>query len=140
VRRGLGRGRFLIGAGAIVTLVAMALPWVTVGDTVPDLTPTVRNGFDPPGLLLFVASICLLALLLLPYASRTGDSSLDRPMSYAIAAGAAVLGYVVEVASLFGEGHLRLPDKAPGLWLAGLGLCVVCWGVGELLGDRSTAV
>jgi peptidoglycan/LPS O-acetylase OafA/YrhL len=140
MRRVIGRGRFLIGAGAILALVAMALPWVTVGDSIPDLTPTQRNGFDPPGLLLFVASICLLALLLLPYASRTGDSGLDRPMSYAVAAGAGVIGFVIEAAGLFGEGHLRLPDKAPGLWLAGLGLCVICWGVGELLGDRPSTV
>ena len=140
MRRGLGRGRVLVGIGSVIALVAMALPWVTVGDTVPDLTPLQRNGFDPPGILVFVSAISLLALLVLPYASRDGRSSLDRPISYVIAAAVGVVGFVIEAAGLFSDGHLRLPDKAPGLWLAAAGLIVLCWGVGELLAERPTTV
>ncbi len=140
MRRGLGRGRVLVGIGAVLALVAMALPWVTVGDSIPELTPLQRNGFDPPGILVFVSAISLLALLVLPYASRNGRSSLDRPISYVIAAAVGVAGYVLEVAQLFGNGELRLPDKAPGLWLAAFGLFIVCWGVGEMLAERPTTV
>lgn len=139
MRRSLGRARALVAIGAIASLVAMALPWVTVGESV--LTPTQRNGFDGAGILVFVAAICLLALLLLPYASKTGTSSLDRPVSYVLVAGAGVVGYVIEVVQMFSAGELRLaPDKGPGLWLAGVGLFIVCWGVGELLAERPTTI
>ncbi len=138
MRRGLGRGRVLVGLGSVIALVAMALPWLTVGDAY--LTPTQRNGFDGAGILVFVAGIGLLALLILPYASRTGTSSLDRPTSYIVLAAAGVVGLVIQVVQLFGIGKLGFPDRAPGLWLAAVGLFIICWGVGELLSERPTTV
>jgi quinol-cytochrome oxidoreductase complex cytochrome b subunit len=138
MRRGLGRGRVLVGVGSVIALVAMALPWWTVGTAY--LTPRQQNGFDGAGMLVFVAGIGLLALLILPYASRTGTSSLDRPMSYVVLAAAGVVGLVIELVQLFGIGQLGFPDRAPGLWLAAVGLFVICWGVGELLSERPTTV
>jgi hypothetical protein len=137
--RGLGRGRVLVGIGAIVTLVGVALPWVTVGDGLY-LTTITNNGFSGAGILDFVSGICLLALLTLPYASKTGTSNLDRPMSYLVLAGIGVAGLIIEVVTYFGQGVLGFPDRAPGLWLAGIGLFITCWGVGELLGERPTLV
>jgi quinol-cytochrome oxidoreductase complex cytochrome b subunit len=122
----------------VLSLVAMALPWLTVGKDY--LTPRQMNGFDGAGMLVFVAGIGLLALLILPYASRTGSSSLDRPMSYVVLAAAGVVGLAIEVVQLLGIGELGLPDRAPGLWLAAAGLFIVCWGVGELLSERPTTV
>lgn len=138
MRRGLGRGRVLVGLGAVLALIGMALPWLTVGSAY--LSPTQENGFDGAGILVFVAGIGLLALLILPFASRTGTSPLDRPISYIVLAGIGVVGLVVEVVQLFGIGKLELPDRAPGLWLAAAGLFIICWGVGELLSERPTTV
>ncbi|MEA2623771.1 MAG: hypothetical protein QOH61_2681 [Chloroflexota bacterium] len=140
MKRGLGRARALIGVGAIVALVGMALPWVTVGGGAAQLPVTSRNGFDGAGILVFVASICLLGLITLPYASKTGSSALDRPASYLAVAGLGVLGLIVEVLGFFGRGQLGFPDKAAGLWLTAAGLFIVCWGVGELLAQRPSHV
>jgi hypothetical protein len=138
MRRGLGRGRAFVGLGSVLALIGMALPWLTVGDAY--LTPRQVNGFDGAGMLVFVAGISLLALLILPYASRTGSSSLDRPMSYMVLAAIGVVGLVIEVVQLFGIGELGLPDRAPGLWLTAVGLFIICWGVGELLSERATTI
>ena len=138
MRRGLGRGRLLVGVGAVVALVAMALPWLTVGDNY--LTPVQQNGFAAAGILVFVSAIGLLALLILPYASRTGTSSLDRPLSYVVLAGIGVVGLAIQIVLQFNNHQLGLPDRAPGLWLAGIGMFIVCWGVGELLSERPTTI
>lgn len=138
MRRGLGRARFLMLVGSIIALVGVALPWVTVGEGLV-LTPIQRNGFDGAGILVFVACVLLLGLLTLPYASKTGSSSLDRPQSYLALAGLGVAGLLISLASFFSHGQLAFPDRAPGLWLAALGLFVICWGVGEILGERPTA-
>lgn len=138
MRRGLGHGRAFVGTGSLLALIGMALPWLTVGDAY--LTPRQMNGFDGAGMLVFVAGIGLLALLILPYASRTGSSSLDRPVSYLVLAAIGVTGMVIQLVQLFGIGELGLPDRAPGLWLTAVGLFIVCWGVGELLSERPTTV
>jgi hypothetical protein len=118
-----------------LALVGMALPWVTVGGAA-GLPVVTQNGFDGAGMLVFIAAILLLGLLTLPYASRTGSSSLDRPWSYVAVAGLGVVGLVVQVVGFYGRSQLGFPDRAPGLWLAAAGLFVVCWGVGEILGER----
>jgi hypothetical protein len=128
----------LVGIGAMLALIAMALPWLTVGGA--SLTPRSVNGFDGAGILVFVAGIGLLALLILPYASRTGTSSLDRPMSYMVLTAAGVLGLIIVAFQLFTIGELGLPDRAPGLWLAALGLFITSWGVGELVSERPTPI
>jgi quinol-cytochrome oxidoreductase complex cytochrome b subunit len=140
MRRGLGRGRFLVAVGSVIALVGMALPWVTVGGGISGLPVIAQNGFDGAGILVFVASILLLALLTLPYASKTGTSSLDRPWSYVGLAGLGVIGLIVQVAGFFGRGQLGFPDHAPGLWITAFGLFVVTWGVGEILGERPAAL
>lgn len=140
MRRSIGRGRFLVLLGAVIALVGMALPWVTYGEGVGGvLTPIQGNGFDGAGILVFIACVLLLGLLTLPYASKTGTHSLDRPLSYLAITGVGVAGLLIQMVSFFSSGHLGFPDRAPGLWLAGGGLFVICWGVGELLGERPTA-
>jgi hypothetical protein len=140
VRRGLGRARVLVGIGAVIALVAMALPWVTIGEAPVILTPIVRNGFDGAGILVFVGGVLLLALIVLPYAATSGTSALDRPATYVALTGIALAGLLIELYTFLNQGHLGLPDRAPGLWLAAVGLFVVCWGVGELLSERPTVV
>lgn len=137
MRRYLGRARFLVLGGAVVALVGVALPWVTVGEGPGGvLTPLAQNGFDGTGILVFVACVLLLCVLTLPYASKTGTSSLDRPAVYLGLTGIGVAALLIQLFSFFGHGQLGFPDHAPGLWLSAAGLFVVSWGVGEILGER----
>lgn len=133
----MGRGRSLVGIGAVTTLASMVLPWFTVGGQA--LPARSGNGFDGAGIVVFVASIGFLALLALPYASRDGRSSLDRARTFLLVAGIALTGFVVRVVQLSGGGILGLPDRAPGLWLGGAGLIIVAWGVAEILAEPAPA-
>jgi hypothetical protein len=137
VRRSIGRSRFLILVGAVLALIGVALPWVTVGEGAGGvLTPIASNGFDGAGILVFIACVLLLGVLTLPYASKTGSHTLDRPAIYLALTGVGVTGLLIQLAGFFGRGQLGFPDRAPGLWLAAAGLFVTCWGVGEILGER----
>jgi len=131
--RSMDRGRVLVLIGSVLALVGMALPWVTVGGHGDGLPQITANGFDGAGILVFVAAILMLALLTLPYASKTGTSALDRPVSYLALTVVGFAGLALEVATLVGQGHLGFPDSAPGLWISAAGLAIAGWGVGELL-------
>ena len=64
----------------------------------------------------------MLALLTLPYASKTGSSALDRPVSYLALTAVGAVGLVLEAATLVNQGHFGLPDSALGLWISAAGL------------------
>jgi hypothetical protein len=133
-RRGLGRGRILLGVGAIVALVSMPLDWYRVGGQA--LPVTTGNGLEGAGVLIFVAAIAVLTVLTLPYASRHERSSLDRPVTYLLLAGLAVAGVGIRLVQIWGSGLAALtPDRAPGLWVGVVGIAVMCWGVAELLAE-----
>jgi hypothetical protein len=135
--RAMDRGRVLVLIGSVVALIGMALPWVTVGGQGDGLPQISANGFDGAGILVFVAAILMLALLTLPYASKTGSSGLDRPASYLLLTVVGFAGLVLEVATIVNQGHFGFPDRALGLWISAAGLAIAGWGVGELLnGDR----
>jgi len=139
--RSMDRGRVLVLIGSVLALVGMALPWVTIGGQVDGLPTITANGFDGAGILVFVAAILMLALLTLPYASKTGSSALDRPVSYLALTIVGFAGLIIEAATLVGQGHFSFPDRGPGLWIAAAGLALAGWGVGELLnGDRRHAL
>jgi hypothetical protein len=133
-RRARGRGKLIIGLGAIVTLLGAAPPWWTVGGTV---TPTVSgNGFEEAGIVVFIAALALLALIVLPFATRGGDTVFDRPLSYMLLAVPAIGAFLLRVLQIQEQAALGFPDRAPGLWLTGGGLALVAWGVAELLVQR----
>jgi hypothetical protein len=134
----LGRGRALAAAGAILTLVACILPWYTTGGQALGLPATSVTAFDGPGILVFIAAIAIVALVLLPYAAGDQLLGVDRALSFAIVAGLGVLGLALKVVQQLGFGDTSgmFPDRAPGLWLAGLGLAIVVWGVSVLAGTR----
>lgn len=138
-RRGLGRGRLLVGLGAIVALISMPFDWFKVGGVVTSITPIGGNGFEGTGILVFVACVALLAVLVLPYASRYGRSAWDRPTTYLLLTSLAMAGLVIRVIQLGGEGIIGMPDRAPGLYVAAAGLLIVAWGVAEMLGERPAA-
>ncbi len=136
MRRGLGRGRLLVGLGAVVAIVGCFLPWTYVrGD--PGLPASTENAFAGAGVITFIAAVGLLALLLLPYASATGRSSLDRWPSYVLVGGLMVVGTVVQVLQLVPGGALKLtpPLDVLGLYLGIIGTALVAWGVAEIVSE-----
>lgn len=133
-RQGIGRGRVVISVGAIVAIVGCFGAWWTIGGTVtPRLT---GNAFDGVGALTFVASVLMIALVLLPYATRSGESVLDRKLVYVLLALLAVAAFALRLVEVLGLPGVGLgPQQVPGLWITGAGLAIVVWGVGELLGE-----
>jgi hypothetical protein len=138
VRRGLGRGRSLIAVGAVLAIIGMPLPWLTVGGIV--LSAQTANGFAGAGVVMFLAAVGMLALIVLPYTTRTRRVAIDRPAAYLalVLVGAGALG--VELINLIGtEGSRLAPMDAPGLWLAMAGMAIAIWGVLELLAAKEPA-
>jgi hypothetical protein len=139
VRRGLGRGRALIAIGSILAILGMPLPWLTVGGVV--LSEQSANGFEGAGVLTFLASVAMLALIVAPYTTRSRRFALDRAAVYAVLVGIGSLGVLVEIVELLSDldSYGALPTEAPGLWLAIAGMAVATWGVLELIAERPAA-
>jgi hypothetical protein len=136
-RRAFGRGRLIVALGAVITLVGCFLPWWTVGgEALPARSSTA---FEGAGIVVFVASIALLALIALPYAAGDQPSALDRARFFAVVVLVGVIGLVLRTVQLAGLGALGLPDRALGLWLAGVGLAVAAWGVAEIVAEPPRA-
>jgi len=137
VRRGLGRGRTLIGVGAVAAVIGMPLPWLKVGGVV--LSAQTANGFEDGGVLVFLAAVAMLALIVLPFTTRSGRASLDRPVAYLGLLAVGLSGLGLAVANLLGtEGTSALPTEVPGIWLAGAGMILATWGVAELFAERAS--
>ena len=133
-RRALGRGRLLIVIGALVTLIGLVPTWWVLGGTV-----TIRqsgNGFSGVGIVIFLASLALLAVVTLPYARRDGESSLDVPLVYVLLAFAAIAAFLWRAYEIYLTGGLGLPPSSLGVWLTAAGLLVTAWGVGEVLVEK----
>ncbi|MDP8904124.1 MAG: hypothetical protein M3N29_02195 [Chloroflexota bacterium] len=136
-RRGIGRGRPIIAAGGLLVMLGSVLPWWTIGGTVtPRLT---GNAFDGIGVVAFICAVLMIALVVLPYATQSGQASIDRPLSYLILATLAVSAFAVRALEIQTIAGVGLPQQTPGLWLTGVGLGVIVWGVGELLAERAAA-
>jgi ABC-type phosphate transport system permease subunit len=134
-RRASRRGRLIIGAGAIVALVGLVPRWWTIVRTgAPDLTGA---GFEDVGIFVFLAALAMLALIVLPLASRAGESALDRPAAYVALAAVAIGAFLWRVYQISQFGGLGLPTVSPGLWLTGAGLLIVAFGVGDVLTEHS---
>lgn len=136
MRRGLGRGRTLIAIGAMGGIISMPLSWQKAGGVV--LEVRTAWGFAGPGWVMFLASVLMLALILLPYTTRTRHLAIDRAAAYLVLLLIALGGLGAAILDLIGgaeEYSLRLTD-APGLWLAIGGMAIATWGVLELLAER----
>ncbi|MEO6350154.1 MAG: hypothetical protein ABIP53_05845 [Candidatus Limnocylindrales bacterium] len=133
-RPAFGRGRLLIVIGSLISLVGLVPAWWIVERT--DLRPLMGNGFQGIGIIIFLGALTLMALVVLPFASREGQSGLDRAAAY-IAVGAAVIGaFAWRVFEISQSSGIQPPTQAPGLWITGLGMLVVVWGIGDMLTDR----
>jgi hypothetical protein len=136
-RRALGRGRRLIALGSLLVLAGMLPAWWHLART--NATALSGNGLESAGIVIFLCALALLALLVLPYATRDGDSALARPASYVVLSLVAIAAFLFRVHEISGFAALELPLGAPGLWLTGLGLMVVVWGVADILTERPPA-
>jgi hypothetical protein len=139
-RRPLGRGRILAAIAALVILVGCALPWYTVGGEVEGIPARSVNAFDDlAGLVVFLAALAILALVALPYAAGDQPVGIDRWPSYLILLLAAVGGLAVSILQIV-TGDLLIdglrPDRAPGLWIAIVGLLVLARGTFEISQER----
>jgi len=138
-RRSLGRGRLIVVGGALVTIIASVPAWWTVGGTVTQAQSGNAFTFPGSGIVVFLAAIALIVVVVLPYARRAGEAGLDRPLSYGLLLLVALGALALEVLRINGFDGLGLPDRAPGLWLAGAGLLIVAAGLIDLAGERPSA-
>jgi hypothetical protein len=138
VRRGLGRGRTLIVLGSVLTIGSIPLPWLTAGGTVLEVAAWTGQGGGLPVLAMFIAAVAMLALVVVPFATRSGTFWLDRGTSYVVLLVLGLGGLAAKVLELLGtEGSTSLaPLDAPGLWLAIVGMALATWGVLEILAER----
>ena len=130
-RRPLGRGRMLAALAAIVILVGCFLPWWQVGggDSLPAMS---ENAFSGSGIVVVLAALGTIALVTLPYATDR-PVGIDRALSYLFLVALGWIGLVIRFAGLatVNVGAI-LPDRAPGIWLAALGLVVLSRAVYEI--------
>jgi hypothetical protein len=141
MRRGVGPGRVLVGIGAVLVIIAAFLPWSYAGGGDTELPRVTSDGFQGPGVASFMAAVGLLALLVLPYATSSGRSALDRWLSHVILGGIVVVGTLLHVLQLLPGGALRLtpPLDVLGLYLGILGTLLVVWGVAEIVNEEARA-
>jgi hypothetical protein len=137
-RRPLGGGRRLAAIAAAIIIVGCLLPWWQFGGGVGELSKLQGNAFEGSGILVFFAALATIALLALPYAAGDTPVSIDRSLTYAAATIVGWLGLVIRAIDLGTKGALGLPDRAPGLWLAALGLIVLSRAVYDLARERSS--
>lgn len=130
------RGRLIAAIGALFILVGCVPAWYTIGGSA--LPARSGNAFDGAGVIVFLAAVALLALFTLPYASLDRRPSVDRPASFALLAVVGVVGFALRLLQLGQLGVLGLPDRSPGLWLSGIGLLIVTWGVVEVFAESSS--
>jgi hypothetical protein len=137
-RRPLGRARRIALGAAAILLVACLLPWYRAGEGI-GLPPIELRAFDGAGIVVFLAALATIALVALPYASDR-PVGFDRPALYLIALLAGAAGLVVwpiDLLVTYPAG--LLPDRAPGYWLAWLGLAIHARAVYELFGEPPRA-
>ncbi len=129
--KGGRRGRLIVALGALATLAGLPLTWWTIERTnAPTLT---GGGLQGVAIFVFLAALATLAVIVLPLATRDGQSAVDRPAVYALLALIMVAAFAWRVFEISQFAALELPAQAPGLWLTGAGLVILLWGVGDLV-------
>ena len=127
----LGGGRRLALVGAIVLIVGCFLPWYSVGGN-GGLPRQAYMAFDGTGIVSFFAALATLALIALPYAGRPRPVAMDRGLSFAVLAIAAVVGVLLlDRRGRRGPEGL-LPDRAYGFWISALGAIILARAAYEI--------
>ena len=121
-RRPLGRGRRLAALAAVIIVIGCLLPWWQVGGGTGEMPLFSENGFVGSGILVFFTALATIALFTLPYATDR-PVAIDRAVSYIALAVVGWIGLAIRLATLASVNvDAILPQRAPGLWLAALGL------------------
>jgi hypothetical protein len=139
-------GRWVVTIGAVVIIASCLLQWWQLGGGPGELPAKAGDAFartggwaDGFGFLLFLAAVATLLLVALPYAAEA-PIAIDRPISYLLLLGVAVVAYVLRTISMLQQ-HLLLyigqtppiqPLRGPGFWAAAIGLLFFARGVFEL--------
>ena len=123
-RRPLGRGRWLAALAALIIVVGCLLPWWQVGGG-DGLPVTSENGFVGSGILVFFTALATIALFTLPYATER-PVAIDGALSYVALAAVGWIGLIIRAVQLaMVNVDAIFPQRAPGLWLAALGLILL---------------
>ena len=135
----MGRGRTLIAIGAVLGILSMPLSWQKAGGIV--LPVSTDWGFSGTGVAMFLACVLMLALIVLPYTTKTGQAALDRASVYLGLLIVAIGGLGLAIIDLIGgvEEYSLTPMDAPGLWLAVIAMAIATWGVLELFAEKPAA-
>ncbi|HEV8488659.1 MAG TPA: hypothetical protein VGQ58_02595 [Candidatus Limnocylindrales bacterium] len=123
-RRPIGRGRVLAVVGALVVLAGCVLPWYAFR-VEGGLPSREFIGLAESGILSFIAALGTLALVALPYAAGDRPVSPDRGLAYLLLTGLAALGVAIWPFQVIDDLTGLLPDRAPGWWLALVGVAIL---------------
>jgi len=130
-RRPLGRGRQLAALASILIVAACLLPWWRTSDE--GLPAMSGNAFAGSGILVFFVALAVVALLALPYAAGDVPIGVDRPLSFVIILAIGWIAFAVRAFDLAMTNlDAVLPLRAPGLWLAALGLILLSRAVYDI--------
>lgn len=138
MRRGLGRGRSLMALGSVLVIASIPLAWLRAGGTILEVSAWTGQGGGLPILAMFVSAVLMLAVMIVPFTTRSGTFGLDRGTTYVVLLAIGLVGLASKVVELLRtEGSVSFaPLDAPGLWLAVTGMGLATWGVLELLAER----
>jgi hypothetical protein len=124
--------------GSILAICSIPLAWLRAGGTVLEEAAWTGVGGGLPVLAIFASAVGMLAVMLIPFTTRSGTFGLDRGTTYVLLLALGLGGLGVKVVELLGtEGSISLaPLDAPGMWLALAGMALATWGVLEILAER----
>ncbi|HEX7496841.1 MAG TPA: phospholipid carrier-dependent glycosyltransferase, partial [Candidatus Limnocylindrales bacterium] len=131
------QGRRIVSIGAIAVVASSLLQWWQIGGGPGELPLRAGAGIsDGPVFLMFLAATASLLLIAFRLASER-PVPIDHPYAYLGLLAVALLGYVVRLAGLAGQGLAPWPPpRGAGVWLAAAGLALLAVGVLKLFRER----
>ena len=132
-----GRSRFLVLLGALAMIASGFLPWWHAGgDTVSgvEVPSETGIGLEGPGIVIYGVAIAALVLLDIGYMRGRWGFVLDSAAVYLVLGIVAAAALAYRAWELWSVDYLPLPQQAPGLALAAVGVALLLYGAGTLFG------
>jgi hypothetical protein len=132
-----GRSRFLVLLGALAMIASGFLPWwYAGGDTVSgvEVPSEIGIGLEGPGIVIYGVAIAALVLLDIGYMRGRWGFVLDSAAVYLVLGIVAAAALAYRAWELWSVDYLPLPQQAPGLALAAVGVALLLYGAGTLFG------